>query len=225
MSLFLMLMSDQFDMIFGQYWLRQAKCTIDHVTHCLDALIMLAANALLPQVQDANSIQPIVSAMHLEEDLHVQDLLYALQVRNSDPTAAQAPAFQGNAGSAWSVPDDACLIIQALLERRKYTLAAELPAKLPPDCRLYRTILLKKNELPPPRRTWRLSRPEAEALKCQGHSLLAKCHVQPGNSPYGHPVLLMKKATGGFVHVHRLQSTQSADTKDRMSTASYTQLV
>ena len=57
---------------------------------------------------------------------------------------------------------------------------------------------LKSNDLPLPRRSYRLSRPEVAGLNSQVSSLLAKGYIQPSNSPYGHPVLFVKKKNGNL---------------------------
>lgn len=74
----------------------------------------------------------------------------------------------------------------------------ELPAELPPVRNVYHTIPLKNNDLPPPRKSYRLSRPEVTEMNSQIKSLLAKGYIQPSSSPYGHPVLCIKKNTGGL---------------------------
>ena len=138
-----------------------------------------------------------------------------MQVRESDITSAQAPASQVNAVNAESVPDDAKL--HALLERHKDTVPAELPAKLPPERNVYHTIPLKSNEPPPPRKSYRLSRPEMEELKRQVQSLLAKGYIQPSSSPYGHPVLFIKKATGGLRMCIDCRALNQQTQKNRLS--------
>ena len=56
---------------------------------------------------------------------------------------------------------------------------------------VYHTIPLKYNEPPPPRKSYRLSKPELAELHKQTADLL----IQSSNSPYGHPVLFIKKHT------------------------------
>ena len=147
---FVLPMSEQFDIIFGQNWLKAAKCNIDYTFDRLTCTDHAGRKrTLLPQEHDADIICPIVSAMHLEEGLQDQDQLYIVQVRESDTAFAPAPASQVNVVNAESVPDDAQL--HTLLERHQNTFPAELPAKLPPERNVYHTIPLKSNEPSPPR--------------------------------------------------------------------------
>ena len=72
-----------------------------------------------------------------------------------------------------------------------------MPAELPPERSVFHTISLKdKNSVPPARIAYRLSRPELEECKEQVTALLSKGHKQPSCSPYGSPVLFVKKKTG-----------------------------
>ena len=61
---------------------------------------------------------------------------------------------------------------------------------------VYHIIPLKYNELPPLCKSFRLSKPELAELHEHTADLLKKGYIQPSNSPYGHPVLFIKKQTG-----------------------------
>ena len=101
-----------------------------------------------------------------------------------------------NAAHADTVPNDAQL--QSILDRYKDRFPTELPSKLPPERNVYHTIPLKNSDPPPPRKSYRLSRPEVAELNTQVASLLEKGYIQPSNSPYGHPVLFVKKKNGNL---------------------------
>ncbi len=93
-----------------------------------------------------------------------------------------------------AVPEDA--ILQELLDRFADRFPLELPAELPPVRNVYHCIPLKNNEPPAPPKSYRLSRPELAEMHSQVKPLLAKGYIQPSSSPYGHPVLFIKKKTG-----------------------------
>ena len=101
-----------------------------------------------------------------------------------------------NATHSDSVPNDAKL--RSLLDKYKDCFPADLPSKLPPERNVYHTIPLKDNDPPPPRKSYRLNRPEVAELNSQVSSLLAKGYIQPSSSPYGHPVLFVKKKNGNL---------------------------
>ena len=95
-----------------------------------------------------------------------------------------------------TVPNDAQL--QSILDKYRDRFPTEMPSKLPPERNVYHTIPLKNNEPPLPRKSYRLSRPEVAELNTQVASLLEKGYIQPSNSPYGHPVLFVKKKNGNL---------------------------
>ena len=131
---------------------------------------------------------PIVAAVHLEQSLQLDDLLYLVNVTEGHHNV--------NAMHAEQLPNDTEL--QSLLEKYKDCFPAELPAKLPPERNVYHTIPLKNEDPPPPRKSYRLSRPEVAELNTQVASLLEKGYIQPNNSPYGHPVLFVKRKNGNL---------------------------
>ena len=89
--------------------------------------------------------------------------------------------------------------VQVILEQYRDVFPDELPAGLPPERSVYQTIPLEdSNAVPPARKSYRLSQPELQECKQQLTALLAKGHIQPSCSPYGPPVLFVKKATGGL---------------------------
>ena len=85
-----------------------------------------------------------------------------------------------------------------MLNAFKDCFPAELPAHLPPERNVYDTVPLKNNEPPPARKSFRLSQPELAELQKQVAGLLQKGYTQPSSSPYGHPMLFIKKHTGGL---------------------------
>ncbi len=64
--------------------------------------------------------------------------------------------------------------------------------------KVYHCIPLENDEPPAPPKSYRLSRPELAGMHSQVRSLLAEGYIQPSSSPYGHPVLFIKKKTGGL---------------------------
>ncbi len=88
--------------------------------------------------------------------------------------------------------------LQELLDRFADRFPLELPAELPPVRNVYHCIPLKNDEPPAPPKSYRLSRPELAEMHSQVRPLLAKGYIQPSSSPHGHPVLFIKKKTGGL---------------------------
>ena len=111
------------------------------------------------------------------------------------------------------VPADAKLA--SLLDKYKDVFPAESPSQLPPERNTYHSIPLKDNEQPPPRKSYRLSKAETDELNKQIASLLEEGYIQPSNSPYGHPGLFVKKATGGLRMCIDYRSLNAKTVKNR----------
>ena len=85
-----------------------------------------------------------------------------------------------------------------LLQEYSDVFPEELPAGLPPSRNVDYTIELEPGTVPPSRPPYRLSQEEMAELKRQLDELLAKGFIRPSVSPYGAPVLFVKKKSGEF---------------------------
>ena len=72
----------------------------------------------------------------------------------------------------------------------------ELPAGLPPSREVDHRIELVPGSSPPSRPTIRLSATELAELKKQLEELVAAGFIQPSKSPFGAPILFVKKKDG-----------------------------
>jgi len=72
----------------------------------------------------------------------------------------------------------------------------ELPAGLPPSREVDHRIELVPNSQPPSRPTYRMSATELAELKKQLEELIHSGFIQPSKSPFGAPVLFVKKKDG-----------------------------
>ena len=186
---FVIPMSDHFDLILGEDWCESTSCEISFKTYslkCDDA--DGRSHTLLTQATDGPTLCPIVSAIHLEQSLQQDDMLYVVNVIEGHGHV--------NAVHSDTMPNDPEL--QSVLDKYRDRFPTELPAKLPPERNVYHTIPLKNNDPPPPRKSYRLSKPEIAELNTQVASLLQKGYIQPSSSPYGHPVLFVKKKNGNL---------------------------
>ena len=187
-------MSDQFDLILGQDWSKPAGAVIPHRDDSIEILDLEARlHKLFAQSVDSGFLCPIVSAINLEKDLQPQDQMYLVQVTEADTH----PSVTATASKP--LPHDPAL--HSVLNKYMDCFPAQLPAKLPPERNVYHTIPLKYNEPPPPHKSYRLSKPELAELHKQTADLLKKGYIQPSNSPYGHPVLFIKKPYRRSAHV------------------------
>ena len=79
------------------------------------------------------------------------------------------------------------------MEEYKDVFPEELPEGLPPSRGVDHAIELEQGTTPPFKQVYRLSQEELNALRLQLNELLKKGHIQPSKSPYGAPVLLIRK--------------------------------
>ena len=85
---------------------------------------------------------------------------------------------------------------QALLHSFSDVFPSQLPSGLPPARAVDHRIELEPGFPPPSRPTYRLSPKEQDVLKTQLEELVDQEFIQPSKSPYGAPVLFVKKKDG-----------------------------
>ena len=86
--------------------------------------------------------------------------------------------------------------VQSLVEEYSDIFPQELPKELPPERDILHRIELVPGQNPPTWPTYKLSYVEMEELKRQLKELLDAGYIQPSKSPYGAPVLFVKKKDG-----------------------------
>jgi len=80
----------------------------------------------------------------------------------------------------------------------KYADVFETPTKLPPSRAVEHTIETEPGKSPPNRSIYRMAESELRELKKQVEDLLSKGYIRPSSSPYGAPVLFVKKKDGSL---------------------------
>ena len=88
--------------------------------------------------------------------------------------------------------------LQALLHEFADVFPKELPCVLPPDRHIAHAIDIMPGHAPPNSAPYRLSQPELEEVRKQIDQLLSKGLIRPSSSPFGAPVLLVKKKDGSM---------------------------
>lgn len=81
---------------------------------------------------------------------------------------------------------------------QKYAHVFELPVGLPPDRNISHAIPLESGARPINQRTRRLSYKQEEEMVQQIRDLLSKGWIQPSTSPWGSPILFVKKKDGSM---------------------------
>ncbi len=88
--------------------------------------------------------------------------------------------------------------IRTLLNHYDDVFVNDLPPTLPPERETDHQIHLESGHSPPWKRPYRLTQKEQDELKTQLEDLLEKGFIRPSNSPFGAPVLFVKKKDGSF---------------------------
>ncbi|MGN6618758.1 MAG: reverse transcriptase family protein, partial [Ilyomonas sp.] len=83
-----------------------------------------------------------------------------------------------------------------LIEQFSDVFPDDLPAGLPPRRDVDHKIELEREAVPPTRAVYRMSPAELNELKKQLNELTSKGFIQPSKSPFGAPVLFVKKKDG-----------------------------
>ena len=191
----------KYDCILGVKWLKQHKPHIQwsdrtvqfshrrkhHVLHASYPL-------LLPSRASVNLTYLLSESEFLAEQSEFEYVDVAWVKDGSDRgvefhcNAVQADATPSNNNDSESV--------RYMLEEYRDVFPDDLPAGLPPERAIDHRIELMPGSSPTSRPTYRMSMTELDELKKQLQELVDHGFVQPSKSPYGAPVLFVKKKDG-----------------------------
>lgn len=136
--------------------------------------------------------------------------IYIAYVRVPENAAAAAVAIGSNHLNAAAATDterlddlfveqgSAVTEVRSLVRQFADVFPADVPAGLPIDRDLSHTIPLQPGHSVPAAKTYRLSKPQREEMEQQIKNLLSKGWIRPSTSPYGSPILFVKKKGGGM---------------------------
>jgi hypothetical protein len=166
----------KYDAVFGMAWLRDHQPDVDWRKGTIDV------KDTQDKPQENLPGKPIASLMSLEEardELEEGDGTFmALVSEESDTTDKTHGRYN------------------ELIQGYSDVMPDELPSGLPPSRGVDMKIRLLPLKQPPFRPTYRLARKELEELRKQLEDLLAKGFIRPSTSPFGAPVLFVRKKEG-----------------------------
>ena len=129
-----------------------------------------------------------------DEEIHLldyRDMKRSLQKGDNKHLIAVVNNIE-NSKESQALPEG----VNNLVNNFKDVFPEELPARLPPKRDIEHGIDLEIGSTPPSRPPYRLSFVEQDELKKQLRSLLDNQLIRPSCSPYGSPVLFVKKKSG-----------------------------
>lgn len=107
-----------------------------------------------------------------------------------------APEPAPSSSSPPPVPSQTDHLLAHLKQKYADVMPADLPHGLPPERSIDHKIELEPGAKPPNQKYYRLSYEEQAECKRQIEEGLSKGHIQPSKSPFGAPVLFVKKKDG-----------------------------
>ncbi|GBG88723.1 hypothetical protein CBR_g48253 [Chara braunii] len=175
------ILDNKFDMILGMSWLRSADHSINF--HNQTVHIRDRNGVLVPcTVATPHSL----ISCHVVSVARIRDAIARNDVEEMDVVFLHAlPSTDGPAAS----PPDPC--ITHLLDG--YGDVFEVTTGTVPDRPICHGITLKAGVVPPRGFIYRMSKEELEVLRAQLDDLLHKGWIHPSCSPYGAPVLFIRK--------------------------------
>ena len=129
----------------------------------------------------------------------IHELADVLSLYSVDASTAPASSTSTSASSQTSAstqPDPLEAVRREVIEQFRDVFPDELPAGLPPSREVDHRIELTPGASPPSRPTFRLNQKELGELKTQLEGLMKSGFIQPSKSPFGAPILFVKKKDG-----------------------------
>jgi len=189
-----------YDIILGMPWLSKHNPEVNW-SSCI-ATVQDPKHKMI-----AHTLHQVDDASHLQSDVSSISMCSALQFRR----AARKPETQvllmivrpvGLVKENKSKKDDVVKIqhpqVKKLLQKYNDVFPNDLPSGLPPKRDIDHKIELVSGSEPPTKAPYRMSPAELDELKKQLTELLDKQFIQPSKSPFGAPVLFVKKKDGSM---------------------------
>lgn len=183
----------KYDIILGKPWLEAANPCIDWQANTMALknrghMVTLEANydyRQRPESAQGENGAELMSAYELYRSYENGDVIHLA-------TLTEVPGVTEN-----KLAEQYQQKLDELLQEFSDVFPEELPPGIPPDREGHvHHIDLEAGSTPPSRPTYRLSFEELAELKKQLGDLLEKGFIQPSSSPYGAPILFVKKKDG-----------------------------
>ena len=171
-----------YDMILGQTWLYQYDPQISFRSHSIQLLKDRHPLELFGAFNDQPI--PMISALQVKRLVrkrHCQAALIYVRAIKDDSSSSATSYLQ-----------------QPFFKEFHDLFPDELPEELPPRRTVDHPIDLFPGSQPSSRAPYRVSFTESQEIQKQLQDLLDKGHIRPSKSPFGAPVLLVKKKDGSM---------------------------
>ena len=172
----------QFDVILGKDWLAENQPIIDWKSNRMS----LTQNGIVTELQGIDKKIQIISAMQFKKEAkHSKELFVCYITQNQSSVTKQDQSITDRN-------------LRKVLNEFKDVFPNDLPNGLPPKRKQDHGIELEKESKPVCKPVYRLSLSEQDEVRKQVTELLNKGFIQPSSSPFGAPVLFVKKKDGSL---------------------------
>ena len=195
---------DGYDLILGMPWLRRHNPRVDWTTgivHVQDSTAKsthtLGGAVELIEEESEGAQLELCTAQQLKRAARIPDAqLCLVVVKPLSADQVDVAKSSGEDGSAvGDVPTDHPALKKLMNEFSK-VFPKDLPHGLPPKREVDHRIELESSNTPPSRQPHRMSPAELDELKKQLAELTSKGFIRPSKSPFGAPVLFVRKKDG-----------------------------
>ena len=173
------------DVILGMPWLTEANPVLDFQRRTCTVKHGHKTVVLQPKCASSHAHETIMTAKQLQRAMRKPDVQVLLVLLE--------PSKDG-----LDLPKDTPAAVEPVLQEFKDVFPADLPKQMPPDRGYPHRIELEPGHEPPHKSPYRLSPLELEELKKQLQDLIEHEFIQPSTSPYGAPILFVKKKDGSL---------------------------
>ena len=200
---------ENFDVILGDKWMKQQKAILDvcKQTCTLNNKKVTLKKRATPDQPCENRLLSIMQCRRLVQagcqafvcqsstselsELTKQNIQF--DVRDDDGAVSETE-FESDFDAKIAEITDS--LIADTLRKFKDVFPDALPDELPPHRDIGHAIHLKQDAVPPYKAIYRMTRTELQEVKSQIADLLRKNFIEPANSPFGAPVIFVKKKDG-----------------------------
>lgn len=212
LQMLVMTLPSGIDAILGDQWAKQNKAALlweQEMCRIVDMNTSTEHYLVVPRDMSADpynkpDVKCWVSAAGLDNSVEASWLVFVQEngaMSMSAVAAVEASLASGGQGSALdAVIEDQAMAgeLKRVLQEYRDIFPEQLPSGLPPDRPVAHTIPLKPNSVPPAKKMHRLSKREEDEMLRQIRQLLELGWIQPSSSPYGSPILFVRKKDGSL---------------------------
>ena len=197
-------LSSAYDAILGMAWLTHYNPVIDWRAGTISFSKGLEEHVLQPAQSPSPTTKPrsaaclnTISSKQLTKQARKGLIEYAIAVYpNIIHDAIALHSISSSSSTPTASHDPLEEVRQQVLQLFRDVFPDELPAGLPPSREVDHRIELVPGSSPPSRPTFRLSERELVELKKQLEELVKAGFIRPSKSPFGAPILFVKKKDG-----------------------------